>query len=127
MAASTFISSDRHIPRLAFAPQPAELPIKPGQENKRIMRMDAFVSESCPSLYRPYNPPWWMRKYVGWFFSERLHGKPRFSHSGHIQTAYCVMGDFTKVDKAAYHRQVRHHIRFTESSNAHLQETVANG
>ena len=27
-----------------------------------------------------------------------------FSGSGHVQTAYCVAGDFTKFDKIVYHR-----------------------
>jgi hypothetical protein len=69
MFASSFMSPDRHIPRLAFAPEPAELPLKPVQEDKRRMPIDAFVSKSCPSLYQPYDPPRWMRKYVADFSS----------------------------------------------------------
>ena len=61
-SASTFMCPNRHVPRLAFAPEPMELPIKPYQEGRKTMPMDAFVSRSCPSLYQPYNPPRWMRK-----------------------------------------------------------------
>ncbi|KAF9653105.1 AB-hydrolase YheT [Thelephora ganbajun] len=81
------MSSKRHIPRLAFASGSVELPIKTVQQDQKTMRMDAFVSKSCPSLYQPYNPPHWM-------------------HNGHVQTAYCVVGDFTKVDKIVYHRKL---------------------
>lgn len=87
MSVSSFISSNRHVPRLAFAPVPAKLPIKPDQQDKKTLRIDDFVSKSCPSLYQPYNPPRWM-------------------HNGHVQTAYCVAGDFTNVDKVVYHRKL---------------------
>jgi len=65
---STFMSPNRHVPRLAFAPVPVQLPRKANQENQKTISMDAFVSKSCPSLYQPYNPPGWMHKYVAWFF-----------------------------------------------------------
>ena len=68
MSVSAFMSPDRHIPRLAFAPEPAELPIKPDQGDQKNISMDAFVSTSCPSLYQPYDPPRWMHKYVVWLF-----------------------------------------------------------
>jgi len=103
MSASTFMSPNRHVPRLAFAPVPVELPTKSNQGGQKAVWMDAFVSKSCPSLYQPYDPPRWMHKYDLVCF-QRLIDKPRFFDSGHIQTAYCVVGDFTKVDKVVYHR-----------------------
>jgi hypothetical protein len=66
LSVSTFMCPNRHVPKLAFAPEPVELPIKPDQEDQKTMPMDAFVSKSCPSLYQPYDPPRWMHKYVGW-------------------------------------------------------------
>ena len=63
MSLSTFLSPNRHVPRLAFAPVPVELPTKADQEGRKTMSMDAFVSKSCPSLYQPYDPPRWMHKY----------------------------------------------------------------
>ena len=78
LSVSTFVSPNRHVPRLAFAPEPVELPIKPDQEDQKTMSMDAFVSKSCPSLYQPYNPPRWMHKYVGRSASEYACGKPCF-------------------------------------------------
>lgn len=63
MSVSAFMSPNRHVPRLAFAPEPVKFPMKPDQEDRKAMSMDAFVSKSCPSLYRPYDPPRWMHKY----------------------------------------------------------------
>lgn len=68
MSISSLTSSNRHIPRLAFAPEPAEFPMKSTQEGQEKIPIDAFVSKSCPSLYQPYNPPRWMHKYVSRFF-----------------------------------------------------------
>lgn len=103
---SALMSQDRHIPRLAFAPMPAELPVKPDQAGRGTLPMDAFVSRSCPSLYQPYIPPRWMRKCVTWLFPSSCMITHAFFDSGHVQTAYCVAGDFTRVDKVVYHRQV---------------------
>lgn len=81
------------------------------------MPLDAFVSKSCPSLYKPYDPPRWMHKYVDWSVSRQPSGKPRFFGSGHVQTAYCVVGDFTQVDNVVYHRQVESHAKLPMRPN----------
>jgi len=62
ISVSKFMSPNRHVPRLAFAPEPVGLPIKSDQNDEKKMPMDAFVCKSCPSLYLPYNPPRWMHK-----------------------------------------------------------------
>jgi len=77
MSVSTFVSQNRHVPRLAFAPVPVELPTKSDQGSQKAVRMDAFVSKSCPSLYQPYDPPRWMHKY-GLVCFQWLVDKPRF-------------------------------------------------
>ena len=124
LSISTFISSNRHVPRLAFSPKSVEFPIKSDQEDQKSMSMDAFVSKSCPSLYQTYDPPRWMHKYVYEFVSERATTN-RVSLSGHVQTAYCVVGDFTKIDRVVYHRQVRHRNKFLAGPDVHSQENFA--
>ncbi|KZT05358.1 AB-hydrolase YheT [Laetiporus sulphureus 93-53] len=44
-----------------------------------------FVETRCPSLFREFRPVWWL-------------------FSGHQQTGYSVIGDFTKIDKVEYER-----------------------
>ncbi|KAF9053936.1 AB-hydrolase YheT [Hymenopellis radicata] len=43
------------------------------------------VEERCPTLLRDFVPAWWM-------------------NNGHLQTLYCVVGDFTKSDQVYYNR-----------------------
>ncbi|KAJ1305168.1 hypothetical protein OPQ81_000199 [Rhizoctonia solani] len=51
----------------------------------RNLSVRALVETSCPSLMQDYKPTWWLP-------------------SGHIQTAFCVVADFTKVDEILYER-----------------------
>jgi hypothetical protein len=51
--------------------------------------VNRFVVESCPSL-KPepgFKPSWWL-------------------NSGHLQTAYSVVGNFNNVDKVEYERKL---------------------
>ena len=34
-------------------------------------------------------------------------------HSGHLQTLYCVVGNFSKVDKVVYHRRATINLRLS--------------
>jgi hypothetical protein len=51
--------------------------------------VNRFVAESCPSLRSEagFKPAWWL-------------------NSGHLQTAYCVVGNFNNVDKVDYERRL---------------------
>ncbi|CAE6492685.1 unnamed protein product [Rhizoctonia solani] len=51
----------------------------------RNLSVRALVESSCPSLMQDYKPTWWLP-------------------GGHLQTAFCVAGDFTKVDEILYER-----------------------
>ncbi|CAE6422363.1 unnamed protein product [Rhizoctonia solani] len=51
----------------------------------RNLSVRALVETSCPSLMQDYKPSWWLR-------------------GGHVQTAFCVVGDFTRVDEILYER-----------------------
>ncbi|KAL0571898.1 hypothetical protein V5O48_010060 [Marasmius crinis-equi] len=70
-----------------FHQKPVELPVRKrsaGQGQEKIS-LKTFVKERCPSLFKDF-------KASGWLFN------------GHLQTLYCVVGDFTKTDKVVYNR-----------------------
>ncbi|KAH9944761.1 AB-hydrolase YheT [Amylocystis lapponica] len=75
------------LPQLFFAPSPESLSVRTSPASKEVKQVSLrqFVEARCPSLFRPFRPAWWL-------------------FSGHLQTAYCVMGDFSKVDKVEYDR-----------------------
>ncbi|KAL0058831.1 hypothetical protein AAF712_014458 [Marasmius tenuissimus] len=54
----------------------------------------SFVEERCPSLFKEYRAPWWL-------------------FNGHLQTMYCVVGDFTKADKYSASDIQRRGLDFT--------------
>ncbi|KAF5358686.1 hypothetical protein D9758_007658 [Tetrapyrgos nigripes] len=47
--------------------------------------ISALVEQNCPSLVEKYTAPW-------------------FLFNGHMQTLYCIVGDFTNVDPVVYRR-----------------------
>lgn len=61
----------------------------PTTANGTETTVNRFVVESCPSL-KPepgFKPSWWL-------------------NSGHLQTAYSVVGNFNNVDKVEYERKL---------------------
>lgn len=54
---------------------------------RRAVSMDirTFLQSRVPSLYEEFSPTWWLS-------------------SGHFQTAYVAMGDFSKIDPIDYER-----------------------
>ncbi|EJT96620.1 AB-hydrolase YheT [Dacryopinax primogenitus] len=58
-----------------------------GTERTEKLSIAAFVKQAVPSLFEPFKPTWFL---IG----------------GHLQTAYCVVGDFTKVNQVHYTRKI---------------------
>ncbi|PCH38245.1 AB-hydrolase YheT [Wolfiporia cocos MD-104 SS10] len=76
------------IPRLHFASPSATVKVKgptDSPEDSRRESLESFVESRCPSLYGGFKP-------ASWLFN------------GHLQTAYAVVGDFSKIDKVDYDR-----------------------
>ncbi|KDR69701.1 hypothetical protein GALMADRAFT_40987, partial [Galerina marginata CBS 339.88] len=48
-----------------------------------------LVENGCRSLFTEFNPPWWLS-------------------NGHLQTLYCIFGNFTGVDRMCYNRTYLH-------------------
>lgn len=51
----------------------------------RRVSLRELVEEKCPSLHAKFHPAWWLP-------------------NGHLQTLYCVLGDFSQRDKVVYKR-----------------------
>ncbi|EJT96636.1 AB-hydrolase YheT [Dacryopinax primogenitus] len=60
----------------------------PPEEIERLS-IPAFVERAVPSLHKPFKPTWYLP-------------------NGHLQTIYCILGDFTKVNLVHYYRKILH-------------------
>jgi len=76
---------------------------KGASDGTTTVSMSDFVRQNCPSLFdKPFIPSWWLPKYVCMMIY-LCYNSPR-SNSGHAQTFYCVMDDFTLIDQIEYDR-----------------------
>ncbi|KDQ21371.1 hypothetical protein BOTBODRAFT_25808 [Botryobasidium botryosum FD-172 SS1] len=81
------------MPQLYYPKEPAHLIVRSPRKLEEPLDEDgieevtikSFVESSCPSLFKPYRPTWWLP-------------------NGHFQTAFCVVGDFSGVDPVVYQR-----------------------
>lgn len=77
------------VPRLYFGPTVATVAVRkstrPDDTEKVSLR--EVVERRCPSLHDVFRPAWWLP-------------------TGHLQTLYCVIGDFSRVDKVDYERKL---------------------
>jgi hypothetical protein len=56
-----------------------------GLLGKEFISLQELVEKRCPSLHSKFHPAWWLP-------------------SGHMQTLYSVVGDFSQTDKVSYKR-----------------------
>ncbi|GLB34977.1 putative alpha/beta hydrolase fold [Lyophyllum shimeji] len=75
-------------PLIHFSPKPALVSVKKGKDSDETdeMSLRALVESRCQSLFTEFHPLWWL-------------------FNGHLQTIYCVLGDFSKNDPMWYHRK----------------------
>jgi hypothetical protein len=91
--------------KTSFSSRPAYIRLKqPAASENTSLR--ALLESHCPSVLSPFRPAWWLFKRVDTFFS-RLY--VLMQHSGHLQTLYAVLGNFSDVDPVVYDRQVLSH------------------
>ncbi|KAI0748022.1 AB-hydrolase YheT [Daedaleopsis nitida] len=85
----SFLSAAYYVPKLHFGPIPETVSVKTAASSKAVERITLrdYVQLRCPSLFQEFRPAWWL-------------------NSGHLQTAYCVLGDFSKIDKVEYDRKL---------------------
>ncbi|KIY64253.1 AB-hydrolase YheT [Cylindrobasidium torrendii FP15055 ss-10] len=89
-----------------FPSAPASVELR-NVENKSTSTktLRAAIEERCPTLLKEFVPPWWM-------------------NGGHLQTLYCVVGDFTKFDKVDYKRT---YVQLTDGGTVGLDFTPVEG
>lgn len=89
----SFLTAAYYIPRIVYAASPAIIlpeksrKVQQGGGISPVADLRRFVETRCPSLFKPFHPAWWLK-------------------SGHLQTMYCVLGDFSKIDKVEYDRKL---------------------
>ncbi|KAM5538983.1 hypothetical protein V8D89_007206 [Ganoderma adspersum] len=85
----SFLSAAYYVPKLYLGSTPATLSVRASADSKSVEKISLsdFLTLRVPSLHRGYKPAWWL-------------------NSGHLQTAYCVVGDFSKIDKVEYDRKL---------------------
>ncbi|KAF8628399.1 hypothetical protein AX15_003923 [Amanita polypyramis BW_CC] len=78
----------RTAPTIYFAPKPIFLSVKKRSDNEQTeqLSLKELLESRCPGLFSNFNPVWWL-------------------FNGHLQTLYCVIGDFSKIDKVLYQRK----------------------
>ncbi|PCH35624.1 AB-hydrolase YheT, partial [Wolfiporia cocos MD-104 SS10] len=84
---SLLYSAAHFFPKLYYADKPTTITVKasPHSKEARHESLRTFVESRCPSLLEEFLPAWWL-------------------FNGHLQVAYCVLGDFSKIDKVEYDR-----------------------
>ncbi|KAH9934794.1 AB-hydrolase YheT [Fomitopsis serialis] len=93
LVSQVWAARSSRVPRLYFAVDPAKVSVKApavtgsDADEQPKESLDAFIAARCPSLYGDFSPPWWL-------------------FNGHLQTAYAVMGDFSKIDRVEYDRSL---------------------
>lgn len=101
------VASRRYLnstPEIHFAPNPAVLSVRKDEESKEVecISIRTLLETRCRSLFTDFRPLWWLPKWV--FPSSTDLTRQIVPCSGHLQTAYCVMADFSKIDSVTYDR-----------------------
>ncbi|KAF5381000.1 hypothetical protein D9615_003933 [Tricholomella constricta] len=75
-------------PLIHFSPKPALVAVKKGKDSDETEQLSlrTLVESRCQSLFTEFHPLWWL-------------------FNGHLQTIYCVFGDFSKNDRMSYSRK----------------------
>ncbi|KAL5490359.1 hypothetical protein ACEPAI_5192 [Sanghuangporus weigelae] len=91
------------VPKLFTVPDGVHLTVRTVDSLKRVelLSLSDYLKSRCPSLFAPFSPPWWLG-------------------NGHLQTGYCVVGDFSQVDKVVYDRTL---IRLRDGGTLGLDST----
>ena len=99
-------------PTIHFSPKPVVIAVRRDRKEDSDVEYKSLrklVESRCSSLFTEFRPLWYLFKYV--FLHCRLCWQEidfffSFLGSGHLQTFYCVFGDFSKSDQMWYERSV---------------------
>ncbi len=97
------IPADKH-PLIHFPPEPVLLPVRSSEDNKvELVSLRKLLETRCKSLFQEFKELWWLSKCVlAYYFLLSILTSNVFS--GHLQTLYCVTGNFSKNDHMWYNR-----------------------
>ncbi|KAJ3517143.1 hypothetical protein NLJ89_g687 [Agrocybe chaxingu] len=75
------------MPEVHFPEKPALIAVKNGDKSDEVehISLRTLLETRCKTLFTPFRPLWWLS-------------------NGHLQTLYCVVGDFSKNDQMWYDR-----------------------
>jgi len=87
-------------PLIHFSPKPAHVAVKKCKDTDETEQISlrTLVESRCQSLFTEFHPIWWL-------------------FNGHLQTIYCVLGDFSKNDHMWYNRK---YIRLSDGGTLGL-------
>ncbi|KAJ7109353.1 AB-hydrolase YheT [Mycena epipterygia] len=83
---------------LHFSDTPASVEIRQSDGSISTESLQSLVLTKCPGLLSKFSPVWWL-------------------FNGHLQTIFCVLGDFSKTDRLQYNRKL---IRLAEGGTLGL-------
>ncbi|KAG1890972.1 AB-hydrolase YheT [Suillus subluteus] len=93
--------SARYTTEVRYPKESALVATKEQHSNTTSVFLRDFVERRCPSLYSEFRPAWWLP-------------------NGHMQTLYCVLGDFSARDKVVYKRTL---LRLLDGGTVGLDST----
>ena len=90
-------------PKIVFPSRPASVPLKQAatSESEKVS-LWTLLDLYCPSLLSEFRPAWWLFKRVHTLFFSCCYVLTQ--RSGHLQTLYAILGDFSAVDQVTYDR-----------------------
>ncbi|KAG6832398.1 hypothetical protein H0H92_002666 [Tricholoma furcatifolium] len=88
-------------PLIHFSTKPTVLSVKKSKDSNETEQVSfrTLVESRCKSLFTPFHPLWWL-------------------FNGHLQTLYCVLGDFSKRDAMWYNRHAENPVIAAHTHNA---------
>ncbi|PFH54375.1 hypothetical protein AMATHDRAFT_135563 [Amanita thiersii Skay4041] len=101
--ASTTLSGNA--PLVRFPKKSVQIIVRKGKNSEETEKasLRELLETRCPSLFTAFSPAWWL-------------------FNGHLQTFYCVLGDFTKIDHVLYRRK---YLRLADGGTLGLDFTPA--
>ena len=76
-----------------------------GDTEPEKISLRTLIESRCPSVLTPFKAAWWLFKYA-FSSSVTLGLVTQQTCSGHLQTGYSVVGDFSQADPVVYDRFV---------------------
>ncbi|KAG7445606.1 AB-hydrolase YheT [Guyanagaster necrorhizus] len=77
--------------QIYFPATPANVKVRRARGSKEtiLCSLRKIIERRCPALFEDFSPAWWL-------------------FNGHLQTLYCVAGEFSHIDKIKYDRTYLH-------------------